>query len=120
MKRYRSEYDLKQIGNNLRKCRKRCDLSVEYVRDYLLLSSVQAVYKWEEGRCYPQADTLLALMELYEAELADIIGKNNSQKKQLNHRVNDRNVRLCYNKSVKAADRRRALVVFLYTDLVNG
>ena len=28
-------------------------------------SSVQAIYKWESGKCFPSADNLLALAELY-------------------------------------------------------
>jgi hypothetical protein len=30
-------------------------------------------YKYEKGKSYPQADTMFALMELYEANLYDII-----------------------------------------------
>ena len=71
---HRTEYDLKEIGRNLRTCRERKNLSVEEVRQYLCVGSAQAIYKWEEGKCYPQADNLLALMELYDAELVDIIG----------------------------------------------
>ena len=72
--KYRREYDMKIIGENLRKCRKKNNLSVIYVRDYLRIGSVQSIYKWEEGLCYPQADNLLARMELYGAKLSDIIG----------------------------------------------
>ena len=35
--------------------------------------TVQAIYKYEKGKCYPQADTMFALMELYEANLFDIV-----------------------------------------------
>lgn len=72
--KYRREYDMKIIGENLRRCREKNNLSVIYVRDYLRIGSVQSIYKWEEGLCYPQADNLLALMELYGAKLSDIIG----------------------------------------------
>lgn len=68
----RPEYDMKIIGANLKRLREKKHLSVEEVREYLGLSSVQAVYKYESGKGYPQADTLLALMELYEAKLEDI------------------------------------------------
>lgn len=70
---YRPENDLHVIGTNLRKLREAKHLSVEYVRQYLMLGSVQAVYKYERGISYPQADTLLALMYLYDATPEDII-----------------------------------------------
>jgi len=73
--KYRPEYDMKVIGENLRRLRKKKALSVRYVKDYLRFDSVQAVYRYEEGTCYPQTDTMFALMELYEATLEDIIYK---------------------------------------------
>ena len=60
---HRTEYDLKAIGRNLKHLRESRHLTVEQVREYLCLGSVQAVYKYESGTGYPQADTLLALME---------------------------------------------------------
>lgn len=71
--RRRPEYDRKLIGRNLRRLREAKGLSVDEVRNYLCLGSVQAIYKYEEGKSYPPADNLLALMELYEAELKDVI-----------------------------------------------
>ncbi len=70
---YRPEYDMQVIGRNLRRLRQAKNLSVEDVKEYLCLGSVQAVYKYEKGKSYPQADTMFALMELYEAGLNDII-----------------------------------------------
>lgn len=71
--RYRPEYDMKVIGQNLKRLREAKKLSVDEVREYLCLGSVQAVYKYEKGKSYPQADTMFALMELYEADLYDIV-----------------------------------------------
>lgn len=34
------------------------------------------MYKYEKGISYPPADAMLALMELYEADLEDIIGNH--------------------------------------------
>lgn len=67
---------MRLIGQNLKHLRKAKGLSVEEVREYLCLGSVQAVYKYEKGKSYPPADTLLALMELYGAEVKDIIGNH--------------------------------------------
>ena len=73
---HRPEYDMKIIGKNLKRLRKEKHLSVEQVREYLCLGTVQSVYKYERGLSYPQADTMFALMELYEANLEDIIKDN--------------------------------------------
>ena len=73
----RPEYDMRQIGRNLRRLRERKNLTVEQVREYLCLGTVQAVYKYETGKSYPQTDTMFALMELYDADLYDVIGKSN-------------------------------------------
>ena len=54
--RYRPEYDMKVIGQNLKRLRESKNLSVDEVREYLCLGSVQAVYKYEKGKSYPQAD----------------------------------------------------------------
>ena len=73
----RPEYDMRQIGRNLRRLRERKNLTVEQVREYLCLGTVQAVYKYETGKSYPQTDTMFALMELYDADLHDVIGESN-------------------------------------------
>ena len=70
---YRPEYDMRVVGQNLKRLRVAKNLSVDDVREYLCLGSVQAIYKYEKGKSYPQADTMFALMELYEANLYDII-----------------------------------------------
>ena len=77
--KYRPEYDMKKIGQNLRSLRKAKGLSVDEVREYLYLGSVQAYYKYERGDGYMPADSLLALMELYEADLYDIIGNRDRE-----------------------------------------
>lgn len=68
----RPEYDPKVIGKNLKRLREAKNLSVNEVREYLHVSK-QAVYNYESGKRYPQSDTMFALMELYEADLHDII-----------------------------------------------
>ena len=68
----RPEYDMETVGKNLRRLRVEKGYSVKQVQEYLCLGSPQAVYKYEGGKGYPQADTLLALMELYHASIRDI------------------------------------------------
>lgn len=69
----RPEYDMKIIGKNLKRLREDKNLSVDEVRKYLQLGSVQAIYKYENGTGYPQTDTMFALMELYDADLCDLV-----------------------------------------------
>lgn len=73
--KYRKEYNPKEIGKNLKYYREKNNFSVEYVRQYLRLGSKQAIYKWENGKGYPQTDTMFALMELYGIGLKEVLRK---------------------------------------------
>ena len=77
--KYRPEYDKELIGKNLRRCRQAKGFSVEQVREYLRIGSIQAIYKWEEGKSYPQTDTMFALMELYEIGIQDLLYKEKEE-----------------------------------------
>ena len=77
---YRPEYDMEVVGKNLKRLRENKALTVEEVREYLRLGSVQAVYKYERGESYPQADTMFALMQLYGASVEDIVEEKNEKK----------------------------------------
>ena len=77
---YRPEYDMEVVGKNLKRLRENNALTVEEVREYLRLGSVQAVYKYERGESYPQADTMFALMQLYGASVEDIEEEKNEKK----------------------------------------
>jgi len=70
----RPNYDLKTIGKNLRKLRKKKGLSVEEVCEYLKIASDRTIYYYEAGERVAPFDVMFALMELYEADLADVIG----------------------------------------------
>ena len=69
----RKDYNNKIIGRNLKRLREQNGLSVEEVRQYLGLGLVQAVYKYEYGTSYPPGDTLIALLELYNADIDDLL-----------------------------------------------
>lgn len=72
VKRDRPYYDMRVLGSNLRKLREEKGFTVEEIREYLGLGSVQSVYQYENGIAMPRADTLLALMELYGICPADL------------------------------------------------
>ena len=92
----RPEYNLIATGKNMRRLRKERKLSVEDVRKYMKLGSVQAIYKWELGQCFPAADNLLALAELYQVNPTQLLIR------ECSHRYfgKDGFVRLC----LKGAD----------------
>ena len=71
----RPEYDMKTMGQKMKYYRKLSKLTVEEVRVYMQLSSVQAIYKWESGMCFPSADNLMALAELYQVSPVELMPK---------------------------------------------
>lgn len=78
-KEIRPDYDLKVIGKNLRELRKKKGLSVEEVCAYLGIASERTIYYYEAGERVAPFDVMFALMELYEAELADVISDKNAK-----------------------------------------
>ena len=69
----RPEYDLKRTGEQIRKLRKERNISVDQIREYMKFGSSQAIYKWEKGQCFPQADNLLALAKLFDVNPNEIM-----------------------------------------------
>lgn len=84
--KHRPEYDSRIIGDNLKRLRKLKGLSVNEVSEYLRISK-QEVYNYENGNRYPQTDSMFALMELYEADLHDIIDEYVEAAETLNTEV---------------------------------
>lgn len=87
----RPEYDMKKMGQKMKYYRKLRGFTVEDVREYMQFSSVQAIYKWESGKCFPSADNLLALAELYQVNPIDLMPKRKMGIKillEINNRTN--------------------------------
>ena len=61
----RPHFDMVASGERMKQIRKQRNISVKQVMEYMGFESTQAVYKWEAGKCYPQADNLVALAILY-------------------------------------------------------
>lgn len=74
----RPEYDLKKMGEQIRKLRRERGISVEQIREYMQFCSSQAIYKWEKGMCFPQADNLMALAKLFDVNPNDIMVEKNT------------------------------------------
>lgn len=71
----RPRYDLTASGEKMKRIRMNKGITVRQVMDYLGLTSVQAIYKWESGKCYPQADNLLAIAKLYQVSPFELMAE---------------------------------------------
>ncbi len=56
----RPHFDIVASGARMRAIRQERKISVKQVMEYMSFESTQAVYKWEAGKCFPQADNLIA------------------------------------------------------------
>lgn len=74
----RPHFDIVASGQKMRDIRKARRISVRQVMEYMGFESTQAVYKWEAGRCYPQADNLLALAKLYNVSPMELLVEEDS------------------------------------------
>ena len=66
----RPHFDIVASGARMRAIRQERKISVKQVMEYMGFESTQAVYKWEAGKCFPQADNLIALAILYRVFIA--------------------------------------------------
>lgn len=69
----RPRFDIVASGERMKAIRKQRNISVKQVMEYMGFESTQAVYKWEAGKCYPQADNLVALAILYNVSPMELL-----------------------------------------------
>lgn len=69
----RPRFDIVASGKRMKEIRKQRNISVKQVMEYMGFESTQAVYKWEAGKCYPQADNLVALAILYNVSPMELL-----------------------------------------------
>ena len=69
----RPHFDIVASGERMRQIRRQRNISVNQVMEYMGFESTQAVYKWEAGKCYPQADNLVALAILYHVSPMELL-----------------------------------------------
>lgn len=74
----RPHFDLAASGERMREIRRNRNISVRQVMEYMGFESTQAVYKWEAGKCFPQADNLLALAVLYHVNPMELLVEEDS------------------------------------------
>ena len=66
-------YNLESSGRRMREIRRAQHITVRQVMEFMGFESTQAVYKWEAGKCFPQADNLMALAKLYHVSPFELI-----------------------------------------------
>ena len=69
----RPHFDIVASGERMRQIRRQRNISVKQVMEYMGFESTQAVYKWEAGKCFPQADNLVALAILYNVSPIELL-----------------------------------------------
>ena len=69
----RPRFDIVASGERMREIRRQRNISVKQVMEYMGFESTQAVYKGEAGKCYPQADNLVALAILYNVSPMELL-----------------------------------------------
>ena len=65
--------DMAATGKNILRLRKARGLSVADVQRFFGFEAPQAVYKWQKGQCLPSVDNLIALGDLLEVPLDDLL-----------------------------------------------
>lgn len=69
----RPHFDIAASGERMKEIRRQRKISVKQVVEYMGFESTQAVYKWENGKCFPQADNLVALAMLYQVNPSEFL-----------------------------------------------
>lgn len=69
----RPHFDIVASGARMRAIRQERKISVKQVMEYMGFESTQAVYKWEAGKCFPQADNLIVLAILYRVSPMELL-----------------------------------------------
>lgn len=69
----RPHFDIVASGARMRAIRQERKISVKQVMEYMGFESTQAVYKWEAGKRFPQADNLIALAILYRVSPMELL-----------------------------------------------
>lgn len=75
----RPHFDIVASGARMRQIRRQRNISVKQVMEYMGFESMQAVYKWEAGKCFPQADNLIALAMLYQVNPIELLVKEEDE-----------------------------------------
>ena len=70
------EIDRKRTGERIRALMKQCGFTVENIRAYLQLGSVQSIYHWIEGKTIPSTYNLYSLAVLFGTTIDEVLRGN--------------------------------------------
>ena len=65
--------DTEATGRRIASLRKQKGFTVSDLRDFLGLTDVRAIYKWQTGQCLPSIDNLYALSILLNTPIDEIL-----------------------------------------------
>ena len=65
--------DLRATGENIIRLRKENGFTVRELQHYFGFEEPQAIYKWQQGKCFPSVDNLFALSCLLGVSMNDIL-----------------------------------------------
>lgn len=65
--------DLSATGRRISDARQRAGYSVRDLQDYFGFEYPQAIYNWQQGKCLPSVDNLLALARLLHLSMEDLL-----------------------------------------------
>ena len=65
--------DLRATGRAIKEKREAAGLTVQDIQNYFGFEYPQAVYKWQQGKCLPSVDNLLALARLLRVPMEDLL-----------------------------------------------
>lgn len=78
IKRFLPSVNLVATGHRISELRRARGYSVRDLQDYFGFDAPQAIYKWQKGLSLPSVDNLLALSELLEVPMEQILVRNST------------------------------------------
>lgn len=67
--------DMTTTGENILRLRKRAGLSVVDLNKVFGFTNLNAIYKWQNGKCLPTIDNLIILADLLNVTVDEIIAR---------------------------------------------
>lgn len=72
-----------ELGNQLQKLREKHDMSQQDLADKLNVSR-QAIYKWENNKGYPDIENLIALSDVFQVTVDEMIRSDDKLREKIN------------------------------------
>src|SRR5699024_1910899 len=82
-KHARNEGASMELGNQLQKLREKHDMSQQDLADKLNVSR-QAIYKWENNKGYPDIENLIALSDVFQVTVDEMIRSDDKLREKIN------------------------------------